>query len=603
MDFNSTSKDYDALADRYRDERTRRMRPEGAAQYVHAEGQFAHYLHDPYVDTPLNRAPLTDEVDVVIVGGGWSGLLSAANLRKAGVDNFRIVETGSDFGGVWYWNRYPGAACDVDSYVYMPLLEDVGYMPTEKYAKATEIRAHAQRLGQHFDLYANTCFQTQVTRVEWNEAISRWIVSTNQGDEMKARFVFLGSGPINHPKLPGIAGIERFKGQSFHTSRWDYGYTGGDASGNLTGLKNKRVAIIGTGATAMQAVPHLGAWAQKLYVVQRTPAIVDWRGNRPTDPQWAQTLEPGWQQRRMENFDGILSGQLKGEDLVADAWTDIWAPPPINEAIEAGLDPRAVARQIDFEKLERIRARVDSIIKDPQTAESLKPYYYRFCKRPCFHDEYLPTFNRSNVELIDTRGRGLDEITDHELVFDGQRYEVDCIIYATGFELGAFTHKTGGFQLIGRGGLSIDEKWAKRIGSLHGIHVRGFPNMMLIGSFRQGSPTINFPYMLNEQTKHTAALVRRLLDEGIAAIEVSEAAEERWSQTIKDRSKNDPEYQSVCTPSYYNAEGKNDHTAAYTTTFGGGPFEYIRILQDWLAAGLMRDVELTREHGTRASSR
>jgi len=594
MDSSTTPKDYDALADRYREERARRMRPEGTAQYVHAEGQFEHYLHDPYVQTPLSRDALSDEIDVAIVGGGWSGLLSAVSLRNAGVDNLRIIETGSDFGGVWYWNRYPGAACDVDSYVYMPLLEEVGYMPTEKYAKANEIRAHAQRIGQHFDLYRHACFQTQVTRVEWDETISRWIVSTNRGDAMKARFVFLGSGPINHPKLPGIRGIERFKGHAFHTSRWDYAYTGGDPSGNLTRLKDKRVAIIGTGATSMQAVPHLGEWARKLYVVQRTPAIVDWRGNQPTDPQWAQSLQPGWQRRRMENFDGLLSGTLKGEDLVADAWTDIWSPPPIAEAIEAGLDPRAVAKQVDFDKLERIRSRVDSIVENPQTAEALKPYYYRFCKRPCFHDEYLPTFNRPNVELIDTRGRGLDEITEHELVFDGKRYEVDCIVYATGFELGAFTHRSGGFQLVGRNGLSIEEKWNTHIRSLHGMHVRGFPNLVLIGSFRQGAPTINFPYMVSEQARHAAAFVRRVIDDDVAAVDVSEAAEERWAQTITEKSQHDEEYLHACTPSYYNAEGKGDHTAAFTTRFDGGPFEYLAILKDWLAAGYTRDLEILR---------
>jgi cyclohexanone monooxygenase len=587
--------DYAALENRYRQEQARRLRPEGTAQYVGAEGQFARLLDDPHVERPLVRGPLAEEIDVVIVGAGWSGLLAAVNLRKAGVDDFRIVETGGDFGGVWYWNRYPGAACDVESYIYMPLLEELGYIPTEKYAKAEEIRAHARRIGQHFDLYPNAVFQTRVTRVEWAADRSRWIVSTNRGDALAARFVILGGGPLNHPKLPGIPGIERFKGHTFHTSRWDYGYTGGDMSGGLTGLSDKRLAIIGTGATAMQAVPHLGEWARKLYVVQRTPAIVDWRGNRPTDPAWAAALEPGWQRRRMENFDGILSGQLSGEDLVGDAWTDIWAPPPFAEAIAAGRDPRAEARRFDFEKLERIRARVESIVKDPRTAESLKPYYYRFCKRPCFHDDYLPTFNRPNVELIDTRGRGLDRIEEDALVFDGKRYEVDCIVYATGFDVNAYTHRTGGFQLIGRNGLSIDDQWADRIRSVHGVCVRGFPNLFLIGNSKQGAPTINFPFMVDEQARHAAAVVRRFLDEKIVAMEVSQAAEDRWARTIEEKSIFDREYVSACTPSFYNAEGKADHTAAFATVFGGGPFEYIRILDEWRAAGLDRDAELKRE--------
>jgi len=587
--------DFAALEARYREEQARRLRPEGTAQYIGLDGRFAHMAEDPYVEGPLVRDPLAEEVDVVVVGGGWSGLLAAVNLRKAGVDDFRVVETGGDFGGVWYWNRYPGAMCDVESYIYMPLLEELGYIPTEKYAKAEEIRAHALRIGRHFDLYPNALFQTQVTRVEWTPDRSRWMVSTNRGDRLQARFVILGGGPLNHPKLPGIPGIETFKGHAFHTSRWDYAYTGGDASGGLTGLADKRVAIIGTGATAMQAVPHLGEWAEKLYVVQRTPAIVEWRGNRPTDSAWAASLEPGWQRRRMENFDGLLSGKVSGEDLVGDAWTDIWAPPPFAEAIAAGLDPRTEARRFDFEKLERVRARVGSIVKDPRTAESLKPYYYRFCKRPCFHDEYLPTFNRPNVELIDTSGRGLDRIEEHALVFDGRRYEVDCIVYATGFELNNYTHKAGGFQLIGRDGLTLDEAWAEHVRSLHGVYVRGFPNVFLIGNSKQGAPTINFPFMVDEQARHTAAVVRRFLDEKIAAMEVSPAAEARWGRTIKEKSIFDREYVSACTPSFYNAEGKADDTAAFTTVFGGGPMEYIQILEDWRETGLEQDLELKRE--------
>jgi cyclohexanone monooxygenase len=591
----STDSDHAALEARYREERARRMRPEGIAQYIAVQGEFAHLLADPYIDQPLLRDALDEEIDVVIVGGGWSGILAAVHLRKAGIDAFRVVETGGDFGGVWYWNRYPGAACDVESYIYMPLLEEVGYIPTEKYAKGREIRAHAQRIAQQFDLYPTALFQTQVTRLEWSQDRSRWIISTNRGDRLLARFVITGSGPLNHPKLPGIPGIETFKGHTFHTSRWDYAYTGGDMSGGLTGLSDKRVAIIGTGATAIQVVPQVGAWAQKLYVVQRTPAVVGWRGNRPTDPAWAAALKPQWQRRRMENFDGILAGQVSGEDLVGDAWTDFWAPPPVAEAIAAGLDPLAETLRVDFEKLEQIRARVDAIIEDPQLAESLKPYFHRFCKRPCFHDEYLPTFNRPNVELIDTRGRGLDRIEEDALVFEGRRYEVDCIIYATGFELTAPTSKTGGFELIGRDGLSLDEAWAADVRSLHGIYLRGFPNLFMVGNAKQGAPTINFPFMVGEQAKHTAELVRRFLDEKVVRVEVSQAAEERWGRTIKENSHFDPDYARVCTPSFYNAEGKADHTAAFTTTFGGGPVAYIGILEAWRAAGLEDDLELKRE--------
>ncbi|HEV3225779.1 MAG TPA: NAD(P)/FAD-dependent oxidoreductase, partial [Acidimicrobiales bacterium] len=309
--------DPDALREKYREERDKRLRAEGNEQYVEVTGDFARYLEDPYVE-PFEREPLTDAVDVVIIGGGFGGLLAGARLREAGVEDIRVIEKGGDFGGTWYWNRYPGAMCDVESYIYLPLLEEIGYLPKEKYSHAPEILAHSQAIGKYYDLYANACFQTEVTEARWDDEISRWIVSTNRGDAIRARFVCMANGPLHRPKLPGIAGIESFEGHTFHTSRWDYDYTGGDCDGNLTGLRGKRVGIIGTGATAVQCVPHLGDAAEQLYVFQRTPSSIDVRANRPTDPEWAASLGPGWQRRRMENFNNLVSGGFEEEDLVND---------------------------------------------------------------------------------------------------------------------------------------------------------------------------------------------------------------------------------------------------------------------------------------------
>ena len=199
----------------------------------------------------------------------------------------RIVEKGGDFGGTWYWNRYPGAQCDTASMVYMPLLEETGHRPTEKYAHAPEILEQCRRIGRQYRLYEKALFQTEVTELRWDDARSRWVVSTSRGDRFTASFVGLGIGPLHVPKLPGIPGIETFKGHAFHTSRWDYDYTGGDPNGApLTGLADMRVAIIGTGATSVQAVPHLARAAKQLLVVQRTPSSVDVRGNAPIDPEW-----------------------------------------------------------------------------------------------------------------------------------------------------------------------------------------------------------------------------------------------------------------------------------------------------------------------------
>src|SRR3954451_16142949 len=454
--------DPDALRDRYRAERDKRIRQDGNEQYREVAGEFAHYLDDPYV-APLVRDPLTDEVDVVIVGGGFGGLLAGARLRQAGIEDLRIIEKGGDFGGTWYWNRYPGAMCDVESYIYLPLLEEIGYVPKEKYSHAPEILAHSRAIAEHYRLYDNALLQTEVTGMTWSEADSRWIVTTNRGDAMKARFVCMANGPLHRPKLPGIPGIDSFKGHSFHTSRWDYDYTGGNCDGGLDGMAGQRVVIIGTGATAVQCVPHLGDAAEHLYVFQRTPSSIDVRDNRPTDPAWAASLEPGWQQRRKDNFNNLVSGGFEAEDMVNDGWTDIIGKllVRLREATEGELTADSLANNLelaDFEKMEQIRARVETMVEDPTVAEALKPYYRQFCKRPCFHDDYLQTFNRPNVTLVDTQGRGVDRVTERGVVVGEVEYEIDCLIYATGFEVGTEHPRRAGYDLVGRDGLTLSEK-------------------------------------------------------------------------------------------------------------------------------------------------
>src|SRR6185436_13927361 len=291
-----------ALRARYAAEREKRLRPDGNNQYVEVSGKYARFEEDPYVEPGFTRPALHEELDAVIIGGGFGGLLAAARLQEVGITDVRIIEKAGDFGGTWYWNRYPGAQCDIESYVYLPLLEETGYIPKEKYSFAPEIFAHAQRIGKHFNLYDKACFQTQIKEARWNEETGRWTVTTDRDDVFKARFVIMSSGPLNRPKLPAIPGIEQFKGHTFHTSRWDYNYTGGDTTGGMTKLGDKRVALIGTGATAIQCVPRTAQYAEHLYVFQRTPSSVDWRRNKPTDPEWFASLQPGWQRERRENF-------------------------------------------------------------------------------------------------------------------------------------------------------------------------------------------------------------------------------------------------------------------------------------------------------------
>jgi cyclohexanone monooxygenase len=583
-----------ALKAKYRAERDKRLRTEGNEQYVEIKGRFAHYLEDPYV-APITRAPLTDEVEVVVIGGGFGGLLAGARLREAGISDIRIIEKGGDFGGTWYWNRYPGAACDIESYIYLPLLEEVGYMPVEKYTRAPEILKYCRQIGEHFDLYKGAVFQTEVTELRWDDTASRWIIKTNKGDAMRARFVIMANGPLHRPKLPGIPGVESYKGHSFHTSRWDYGYTGGDPMGNLTGLKDKVVGIIGTGATSVQCVPHLGASAKHLYVFQRTPSSIDVRNNRPTDPEWVKSLKPGWQQARMDNFNALISGVEQDEDLVNDGWTDII----VNLGVVArnrgqktnGKNAGKLLELADFRKMEQIRARAEAIVKDPNVAEALKPYYRQFCKRPCFHDEYLDTFNRPNVTLVDTNGKGVERITEKGIVANGKEYELDCLIYGTGFEVGTGYARRAGYEVYGRGGQSLTDKWKDGVATFHGFFSRGFPNMFIVSNAQSGF-TANFPHMLSAQSHHMAYVIKHCADRQVRTLEASQEAESEWIETIMDVAMQRQKFLEECTPGYYNNEGKPSAAAVRNGPYGAGSIAFIELLEKWRAEGSLQGLEL-----------
>lgn len=589
--------DPDALRDRYRLERDKRVRTDGNEQYTEVAGEFSNFVDDPYIDEPIVRGPLDDDTDVIVIGGGFGGLLAGARLREGGVISLRMIEKGGDFGGTWYWNRYPGAMCDVESYVYLPLLEELGYVPSEKYVHAAEILAHSRAIGERYGLYDDACFQTEVTAMDWDDDAQRWIVSTNHGDTMRARFVVMANGPLHRPKLPGIAGISDFEGHTFHTSRWDYDYTGGGPHGGLTGLRGKRVGIIGTGATAVQCVPHLGESADELYVFQRTPSSIDVRNNRPTDPEWAASLEPGWQTERMQNFNALVSGQPQPVDLVDDGWTDIIGKLLVRiqrEGREADLSPEGIGEAMelaDFEKMEEIRRRAQEIVDDPATAESLKPWYRQFCKRPCFHDDYLPAFNRPNVELVDTDGRGIDRITRTGIVANGVDYDLDCIVFATGFEVGTDYSRRAGYEVAGRDGLTLTAKWADGMATLHGIFSHGFPNLCIMSPGQAGF-TVSYPHLLREQADHIAHVLTHALEHEVAVVEVTADAEADWVQQVIDKARFSMPFLESCTPGYYNNEGQPEQRAAQNSSYGGGSIEYFQILSDWRSDGSLPGLQL-----------
>ena len=591
--------DKEALLKKYRVERDKRLRADGNAQYKRLEDHYPEYAEDPY--TPfVERAPKTDHVTFAFVGGGFGGLVTGARLVEAGIKDVRIIEKGGDFGGTWYWNRYPGAMCDTASMVYMPLLEETGHMPSEKYAHAPEILAQCQRIGKQFGLYDNALFHTIVKDITWLADKHVWLIKTDRGDAFTAQFIGLGTGPLHVAKLPGIPGIKDFKGHAFHTSRWDYAYTGGNPNGApLDKLKDKRVAIIGTGATAVQAVPHLAGACKQLYVVQRTPSSVDVRANAPIDPGWFSTIAtPGWQQRWLENFTANQAGGGAEEDLVMDGWTDL------SRRIRAKLKgtPReqltmklimAAFEESDFEKMEEIRARAETVVHDKDTAEKLKAWYRQLCKRPCFHDEYLDAFNDPNTRLIDTDGKGVEQITEKGFVVAGKEYEVDCIIYASGFEVGSEYTSRAGFEVTGRDGLTLSKAWADGMRSKHGVHVHGFPNLFFSQPTQGANLISNVPHNLTECGRTIALVVNETLKRGAKEVEVTEAAQKEWVELLLSgpgRMMGSPD----CTPGYYNNEGQPAGPAAkYAVGYPAGAQAYFKYLDGWRKAGTFEGLAFT----------
>jgi cation diffusion facilitator CzcD-associated flavoprotein CzcO len=586
-----TTASNEALREKYARERAKRLRPDGNSQYRQFEGRFRPLLTDPYTER-AEREPVRDHVTFAFIGGGFAGLVTAARLKEAGVPDVRIVEKAGGFGGTWYWNRYPGAQCDTAAMIYMPLLEETGHMPSELYAHAPEILEHCDQIGKQYGLHDDALFHTRVTSLEWDEGNSRWVVRTDRGDEFTAQFVGMGTGPLHVPKLPGIPGIESFRGHCFHTSRWDYAYTGGDPAGApLDRLGDKRVAIIGTGATSVQCVPHLAAACRELFVFQRTPSSVDTRGNRPMDPDWfARQSAPGWQDRWLENFVANMAAtEFPEQDLVNDGWTDL--AKRIRGRISAPRTGPAGFKELladfenaDFEKMDEIRARVDQIVRDPATADALKAWYRQLCKRPCFHDEYLHSFNLPSVHLVDTDGKGVERITAAGVVAAGTEYPVDCVIYASGFEVGTDPIRRNGFDVTGQGGRMLSRHWAEGMRSLHGIHVHGFPNLMLVQLGQGANFLPNVPHNLTDSARTVAAIVAHMRESGSDVVEASADAEDAWLQTLVPN----PlmmSFLSGCTPGYYNNEGQELSVHAQRTGYPQGPAAYFRYIEQWRMSG------------------
>jgi cyclohexanone monooxygenase len=603
LDFDPVS-----LKEKYLLERDKRMRPEANRHYVKAAGDLRGYLDDGAARQRPERAPKTLDLEVLVIGGGFTGLQTAYYLHTQGISNFHIIDRCPDFGGNWYYNRYPGAACDTESYVYLPLLEETDYIPTRRFVDAEEIFQHARRIGRTFDLYERSTFHTEVTSLVWDDAASHWTVGTDHGDIITARFVVLSTGEtFSAIKLPDIEGITSFQGSSFHTARWDYGITGGDVHGGLDKLKGKKVAIIGTGCSSIQIVPHLAETADEVYVIQRTPQMIDPRGNRPTDPEWVKSLTPGWQDRRNYQLIGTIEGR-EVEPYEDSGFLDLTVEltrhfkETSEAATAAGLELslKTVLEVASMKYMEGMRNRIGSLVEDPVTAEALKPYYSNYCKRPAWSDTYIQSFNRPNVHLVDAPC-GVDRVTEKGLVANGVEYDVDIIVYGSGYEFAySSIFQIARFPIVGRDGVTLEEHWKDAYRSFQGALMHHFPNYFQ-QSFVGSGVGANYLYGSGKQSEHIAWLIRHCLDERVDVIEATREAEDEWRRTVEGTRRPTAhivsEFIAECTPGYMNVDGNfEDPKAVRNNTFGGGILAFAEYLEAYRKAGTMDGLSLTRHY-------
>ncbi|KAJ6005147.1 hypothetical protein N7451_003091 [Penicillium sp. IBT 35674x] len=603
---------------KYQDERNKRLREDGLSQYLDpaTTARLKAFQADPWVteetlNPGLDRVESGDRFTVVIIGAGFGGLLFAVRLLEAGIRDWVMIDSAGGFGGTWYWNRYPGLMCDVESYIYMPLLEEMDYVPRHKYSQGRELRAYAESIAEKYGLHNKAIFQVKAETMSWDEQYSEWVVNLQTVNKnrpenlvIRSQAIISSTGILNAPKMPDLPGINDFGGQSFHTSRWAYQYTGGSPTcPDLTQLQDKRVGIIGTGATAIQCIPELAKWAKQLVVFQRTPSAVDARNNRVTDTKWfdreVRATGRGWQRRRCANFNAHVSNQQMTQDLVDDEWTRmrtfsiiVGTPTEISDIPSYIQSVHA----LDIPRQERIRKRVDQVVRDPVTAEKLKPWYSGWCKRPCFHDEYLPTFNRPNVTLVDTNGKGLDSISKAGPVVAGTEYPVDILIYSTGFftPTGDSPAARAGAKIYGRGGISLDDQWAQGVTTLHGITTDNFPNLFFPGP-NQAAASANQVYVLDELSEHIVYVLSeamKIVGNGRFLVEANRQAMEEWTKEVISRAAAFAAMNG-CTPSYLNLEGGADKArtpeqqlkGVRGVMWGQGIASYVKRLEQWRSSG------------------
>ncbi len=474
------------------------------------------------------------EVDVVVVGAGIAGLYALKRFRDEGLE-VQVFEAASDVGGTWWWNRYPGARCDIESmdysYSFSPELEQE-WTWTERYATQPEILRYVNHVADRFDLRRQVRFDTRVTSATWDDDAGRWTVTTDQGDNVSAQFCVMAVGCLSAAKDPEIDGIDTFAGPTYHTGRWPH--EGVDFSG-------QRVGVIGTGSSGIQSIPLIAQQADHLTVFQRTPNFAMPARNRSLDEAWVQERKATYRAHRAAMLESHTGVVVELHDQSALAVSDEEREATYEAAWESGtlfallasyndllIDPAANETAAEF-----VRRRIRELVHDPEVAELLSPRTYPFgAKRACLDTDYYATFNRPNVSLVDVRATPIVEITPTGLRTTAADFDLDALVFATGFD--AMTGPLLGPAITGRKGLTLRDAWAAGPRAYLGIAVSGFPNLFTITG--PGSPSVltNMIVSIEQHVDWVAACIASLRERDLHTIEATPDAESFWVDHVNE---------------------------------------------------------------------
>ncbi len=475
----------------------------------------------------------TEVLDVVVVGAGFSGLYMLIRLRELGLRCI-VIEKGDDVGGTWYWNRYPGARCDIDSvdycYSFSPkLLEEWRW--TERFATQPEILRYLEVVADTFDLRRDIRFSTTVTAADFDDETGTWLVRNSDGHLLCARYVVMAVGNLSEPKRPDIPGVANFAGDAFHTAQWPK--EGVDFTG-------RRVGVIGTGSTGIQAIPLIAEQAEHLYVFQRTPNYSMPARNAPLEPQYVEDVLATFDERRELSrrsdagtpFAPASKGTFEVSDEEREAmFEEGWRRGGINALSYAFTDFFTDVRANEVAQ-EFARRKIRELVEDPQTAESLLPSHHIGTKRTCVDTNYFATYNRDNVTLVDLLREPIEEVTEGGVRTASRDIELDCLVYAVGFD--AMTGAMTAIDIVGRGDWTLREVWADGPVTYLGLMVAEFPNMFLVTG--PGSPGVlsNMVVSIEQHVEWIAETIGYLETEGLGSIEATPAAQDQWVAHVND---------------------------------------------------------------------